>query len=125
MNIIIKELENLDKFSEYITEIKNKISPIVLSGLSSVGKIQLIEASKQYTGKNLCIITYNELQARNIVKDLKYFSNNVVYFPKREIASYDYVAESKDLPYERIETLNKIFEQEKNKRSNLIVVTTI
>ena len=47
MNIIIKELENLDKFSEYITEIKNKISPIVLSGLSSVGKIQLIEASKQ------------------------------------------------------------------------------
>ena len=125
MNIIIKELENLDKFSEYITEIKNKISPIVLSGLSSVGKIQLIEASKQYTGKNLCIITYNELQARNIVKDLKYFSNNVVYFPKREIASYDYVAESKDLPYERIETLNKIFEQEKNKRSNLTVVTTI
>ena len=101
MNIIIKELENLDKFSEYITEIKNKISPIVLSGLSSVGKIQLIEASKQYTGKNLCIITYNELQARNIVKDLKYFSNNVVYFPKREIASYDYVAESKDLPYKR------------------------
>ena len=125
MNIIIKELENLDKFSEYITEVKNKISPIVLSGLSSAGKIQLIEASKQYSNKNICIITYNEIQAKNIVKDLKYFSNNVVYFPKREIASYDYVAESKDLPYERIDTLNKIFEQEKNKRSNLIVVTTI
>ena len=125
MNIIIKELENLDKFSEYITVVKNKISPIVLSGLSSAGKIQLIEASKQYSNKNICIITYNEIQAKNIVKDLKYFSNNVVYFPKREIASYDYVAESKDLPYERIDTLNKIFEQEKNKRSNLIVVTTI
>ena len=125
MNIIIKELENLDKFSEYITVVKNKISPIVLSGLSSAGKIQLIEASKQNSNKNICIITYNEIQAKNIVKDLKYFSNNVVYFPKREIASYDYVAESKDLPYERIDTLNKIFEQEKNKRSNLIVVTTI
>ena len=125
MNIILKELENLDKFSEYIAKIGKKISPIVLSGLSSVGKIQLIEATKQYSNRNICIITYNEIQAKNIVKDLKYFSNNVVYFPKKEIAPYDYVAESKDLPYERIETLNKIFEQEKNKRSNLIVVTTI
>ena len=125
MNIIIKELENLDKFSEYITKIEKKISPIVLSGLSSAGKIQLIEASKQYSNKNICLVTYNEIQAKNIVKDLKYFSNNVVFFPKKEIASYDYVAESKDLPYERIDTLNKIFEQEKNKRSNLIVVTTI
>ena len=125
MNIIIKELENLDKFSEYITKIEKKISPIVLSGLSSAGKIQLIEASKQYSNKNICLVTFNEIQAKNIVKDLKYFSNNVVFFPKKEIASYDYVAESKDLPYERIDTLNKIFEQEKNKRSNLIVVTTI
>ena len=61
---------------------------------------------------------------------MRYFTNNVVYFPKREIASYDYVAESKDLPYERIEALNKIFEQEKSdkkksKGNSLIVVTTI
>lgn len=36
------------------------------------------------------------------------------------------MAESKDLPYERIETLNKIFEQDKNNKSaKIIVVTTI
>ena len=36
------------------------------------------------------------------------------------------MAESKDLPYERIEALNKIFEQEKsNKKEKLIVITTI
>ena len=129
MNILIENLGEFKKFSEYIENIKNKISPVVLSGLSGVGKIQIAEATKEYSNKNICIITYNELQARKIVKDLKYFTNNVVYFPKREIASYDYVAESKDLPYERIEALNKIFEQEKiDKKANnnrLIVVTTI
>ena len=130
MNILIKELEKLEKFQEYISEISKKISPIELSGLSSVGKIQLIEGTKTYSNRNILIITYNELQAKKIVKDLKYFTNNVRYFPKREIASYDYIAESKDLPYERIETLNKIFEQEKNKskknsENKLIIVTTI
>ena len=130
MNILIKELEKLPKFQEYVSDISKKLSPIVLSGLSSVGKIQLLEATKEFTNRNICIMTYNELQARRIVKDLKYFTNNVVYFPKREIASYDYVAESKDLPYERIDTLNKIFEQEnfvnkKSNKENLIVVTTI
>ena len=44
----------------------------------------------------------------------------VVFFPKKEVVTYDYVAESKDLPYERIETLNKIKE-----KKNIIVVTTI
>ena len=130
MNILIKELGNLPKFQEYVTDIEKNLSPIVLSGLSSVGKIQLIEATREYSNRNICIITYNELQARKIVNDLRYFTNNVVYFPKREIASYDYVAESKDLPYERIEALNKIFEQEKSdkkksKGNSLIVVTTI
>ena len=44
----------------------------------------------------------------------------MLYFPKREIASYDYIAESKDLPYERIEVLNKI-----QKKKAKIVVTTV
>ena len=44
----------------------------------------------------------------------------MVLFPKKEIVTYDYIAESKDLPYKRIEALNEI----KNKK-NLIVVTTI
>lgn len=126
MNFLIEDLKKANKFLEYVEDVKNKYSPIILSGLSSVGKIQLVEATKEYTNKNICLVTYNELQARKIVQDLKYFSSNVFYFPKREIASYDYVAESKDLPYERIETLNKIFEQDKNNKSaKIIVVTTI
>ena len=126
MNFLIEDLKKANKFLEYVEDVKNKYSPIILSGLSSVGKMQLVEATKEYTNKNICLVTYNELQARKIVQDLKYFSSNVFYFPKREIASYDYVAESKDLPYERIETLNKIFEQDKNNKSDrIIVVTTI
>ena len=61
-------------------------------------------------GRPICIITYNEMQAKKIVKDLEYFTQNVKYFPKREIASYDFIAESKDLPFERIEVRYAILE---------------
>ena len=41
MNILIDKLKSLPKFSEYMLNIKNKVSPQVISGLSSVGKIKL------------------------------------------------------------------------------------
>ena len=40
--------------------------------------------------------------------------------PQKEIITYDYVAESKNLPYERIEILNKIYKKQK-----MIIVTSV
>jgi len=121
MNSIISKLQELQKFKEYIDEIEKKNSPITISGLSDVGKIQFAEATKQSINKPICIVTYNEIQAKKILEDLKYFSpDEVEYFPKREIVTYDYIAESKELPYKRIEVLNKIYKKEVK-----IVVTTI
>ena len=55
-----------------------------------------------------------------MVNDLKFFTEDVAYLPKKEIITYDYVAESKNLPYERIEILNKIYKKQK-----LIIVTSV
>jgi len=120
MNTLIKQLPNFDKFNNYIGDVNKKVTPIMLSGLVDSSKVHLAYATRFYTEKPICIITYNEMQAKKIIKDLNYFSENVVFFPKREIVTYDYIAESKDLPYERIDALNKIYE---NKAK--IIVTTI
>ena len=120
MNELYKDLLESQKFIEVVSNIKNKKGPVSISGLSDVGEIQFISCLKESLSSSCCIVTYNELQARRIVKDLKYFYDNVEFFPKREIASYDYLVESKDLPYERIDVLNKI---EQNK--DLIIVTTV
>ena len=120
MNTIIGELGKNSKFCEYIKNIENKKSPIVISGLTDVGISHIISATKEFAKKPICIITYNEIQAKRLVEDLKYFTDKVIFLPKKEIVTYDYIAESKDLPYERIEALNKIQESKIN-----IVVTTI
>ena len=120
MNTIIGKLGKSAKFVDLIKEIENKKSPIEISGLIGVGGIGLVAGINEFTKKPLCIVTYNEIQAKRIKDDLEYFTDKIVMFPKKEVVTYDYVAESKDLPYQRIEALNEIVS-----KKNLIVVTTI
>ena len=72
MNYIISRLQKLQKFQEYIGNIEKNNSPISISGLSDVGKIQYIYATKEAANRPICIVTYNELQARKIIEDLKF-----------------------------------------------------
>ena len=69
--------------------------------------------------KPICIVTYNELQAKKILKDMRYFSDDILYFPKRDILAFDVLAESKDTLYERIDCLNAI----RDKRAKVIITT--
>ena len=119
MNILTNELENSKKFSEVVNHIKTQKSPISLSGLSDMGKIHVISALKNSLGKNICVITYNQIQAKRLQKDLEYFDSKIAIFPKKELVTYDYIAESKDLPYERIEVLNDI----RRNKINIVILT--
>ena len=119
-NLLIQKLEKLDKFKELVEQIELKQTPINISGLAFVGKSYIISSVAEKFKRPICIITYNEMQAKQMVKDLRFFTDKIEYFGKKEIASYDYIAESKDLPYARINVLNKIHSGEVK-----IVVTTI
>ncbi len=120
MNTIIGELGKSTKFMDLLKQIENKTSPIAISGLTDLGMLQIGVALHEFGKKPIGIITYNEIQAKKLYEDIHYFTDNVVLFPKKEIVTYDYIAESKELPYKRIEALNEI-----KARKNLIVVTTI
>ena len=120
MEPLLKTLPNFKKFKTYVNDVKNNVTPIMLSGLTDAGKVHFAYATKFYTEKPICIITYNEMQAKKIIKDLKLYEENVYYFPKREVLNFDYLAESKENIYNRIDCLNNIYS--KNAK---IIVTTI
>ncbi len=120
MNTILEELNSSNKFIELENQIKNKKSPIAISGLTSVSEVMCIARIVERIKNPILLITYNEIQAKNLVKDFSFFTDKAVFLPKKEIVTYDYVAESKNLPYERIEVLNKIYENK-----NIIIVTSI
>lgn len=119
MEPILQNMPNVKKFNDYIYDIKNNINPIMLSGLTDMGKTHLSYATGFYLKRPICIITYNEIQAKKLLSDIKYFTNKLVYFPKREILGYDYIAESKEILADRIDALNKIY----NNQAEVIVTT--
>lgn len=120
MNSLIKNMPNVKKFSDYIFDVKQNKTPIMLSGLTDGGKVHMSYATRFYSEKPICIITYNELQAKRLIKDLKFFGEKIDFFPKREIITFDYIAESKDDLFDRIAVLNNIV-----KGKSKIIVTTI
>ena len=82
MNYILRDLSQTKMYQKFI---KNDMYPITLSGLVCVSKSALISANQKEERKIL-VITYNEIEAQRLIKDLSYFSDNVVYFPKKEIS---------------------------------------
>lgn len=119
MNSLVKVVPNVKKYKAYLDDLKQGVTPIMVSGLTDSGKMHFAYSTYFYQEKPICIVTYNEMQAKKIIKDLSYFDEDIEFFPKKEIFAYDYIAESNDTLFERIKVLNNI----KNKTSKIIVTT--
>ena len=85
MNLILKELEKSSKSNDFIKNIENKTSPIAISGLTGVAEASIISKCLETIKRPILIITYNEIQAQNIVNDIKFFTENVAFLPQKEI----------------------------------------
>ncbi len=120
MNAIIEYFKNNDKIKKCLEKIEKKTSPISILGLTDVVKVCLVNTINECNNQKILIITYNELQAKKMYKDIKYFQNKVEFLPKKETVTYEYIAQSKDTLYERIDILNKL-----NTKDIEILITTI
>ena len=120
MNLLLKELEKSPKYKDFLEQIKNKKSPVEISGLTDVLNSEILSSTLENLKRPIFIVTYNEIQAHKLYQNLSFFTDKVLFLPKKEIVTYDYVAESKNLPYERIDVLNKIYKEE-----NLIIIASI
>jgi len=66
MNKMLNELSNIQKYSEYLKNIRDKKTPIILSGLTDISKNIFISSTSAFLEKNICVITYNEIQAKKL-----------------------------------------------------------
>ena len=98
----VLEKRRKEFFEEFISELKWYFGGIM--------KIKL----QDFRNYLILIISFG------ICLGIIYFADNIFFFPKRDILSFDVLAENKDTLYKRIECLNAIKENKAN-----VIVTTI
>ncbi|MCT4688061.1 transcription-repair coupling factor [Vallitalea sp.] len=109
MKTLVQPLRDLEAFNNALEKVNKKVSPIYLTGAIDSEKCHLIHALGE--NRNKLIITYNELRAREIYEDMKFFSNdNVFLYPAKDIIFYSADVHSNDIIEQRINIIKKLYD---------------
>ncbi len=110
MEKLIKQLLEVESLKNNLEKIKT--SPITILGLSDVSKACIAGALQDKNARPLLLITYNELQAQKLHKNIKLLNPNAIYIPKKDIVTYKYDAQNRDILYSRIDGIIKLYNNE-------------
>ena len=117
MNILNKPLEALEAFDQAKRHIRYGETPIAIYGAIDSQKCHLMNALSDHDEK--LIITYNDVRAREIYEDMKFFEEEVLLYPSKDIIFYSADVHSNDIAKARM----KVFKQLIEKGSGTVVLS--
>ena len=117
---VLQPLRDDSTFNEIITSINNKRYPININGLSDSGKSYGIFEIYESIDSPMIILTHSDMEAKNIYEDLSFYTNDIYYFPAKEVVFYNIDAISGDLRWARLKVIKEILDNK-----NKIIVTSI
>ncbi|SCX78600.1 transcription-repair coupling factor [Alkaliphilus peptidifermentans] len=119
--VLLSPIKKTIEYNQIIGAIKGRKTPVVIHGLSESQKPHIAFGIFEELDGQVCIITYNELEARQIYEDLKfYMGERILFFPTKEVVFYQIEATGEAIQAERAKTLEKLAEG-----GNYIVITSI
>ncbi len=109
-------LEQYDEYKRLYENINN--TPVSVAGVVDSAQAQLIyELSYK---KRAFVVAYSDMEAKAVCQDLKFFDEEVLYFPPKEYVFYNIYASAKDAERERLSALKNLSEKE-----DVIIVTSV
>ncbi len=117
---LLEPLENSIEFLNIIKGIENKRYPIGIYGAAESGRGYIVDGIFENIDKSMIIVTQSDMEAKNLYEDLILYTNEVYYFPVKEMVFYSIDAISGDLRWERLKVINEILNKKKK-----IIVTSI
>ena len=99
----------LDGYRPYEGIIKNlDNTPISLSGVAETAQAQLIGAISAKAKGNTLVVTYSDMESRNLLSDLRLYTDNAVLFPSKEYVFYNIESMNRANENARLCVLDKI-----------------
>ncbi|AYE34470.1 transcription-repair coupling factor [Clostridium septicum] len=117
---VMEPLNNNSHFNEILASVEKNRYPINLYGLSDSGKSYMIEGIYENIDAPLVVLTHSDMEAKNLYEDLIFYTNDVYYFPNKEVVFYNVDAISGDLRWARLKVIKEMLSNKKK-----IIVTSI
>jgi len=117
---VLEPLNRHNSFNKILESIKGKRYPVNINGVSESGKSYIIYGIYENIDSSLIIFTNSDMEAKNIYEDLVFYTNDVYYFPAKEVVFYNVDAISGDLRWARLKVLRELLNDNKK-----IIVTSI
>ncbi len=119
MKGLISPLLELEQYNTIITQIKNKQSPVLCTGLIDVEKTHLAYSLMAHTKQPILIMTYNDIRAKQLQEDISFFHKNVIYYKAKDILFYTADVHSTEINHQRFLALNQIL----SKQADIIILS--
>lgn len=108
-NMLIDPLKNWTSYKRLIDNINSLKTPIATHGIIDENIGHITYALNQHMGKQILILTYDELKAKKIYEDIKKINENLVeLFPNKEIMFYKVDAVSSERTLNRLKVLSRL-----------------
>ena len=117
---LLEPLEESREFKSILESIEQKRYPLGIYGTSESGKGYIVDGIFENIDKSIVIVTQSDMEAKNFYEDLLLYTNEVYYFPAKEMVFYNIDAISGDLRWARLKVINAILSKKKK-----IVVTSV
>lgn len=102
-------MENLVDFETLTSDLKQNITPINMTGVSDSLMAHLVFCVSKKFDSPALIVAHNEMQAKEIVEDLKFFSGaEVLYYPSSDLLFYDVDVKSHDILKQRLGVIDSL-----------------
>lgn len=110
MNALLEVLEGLSQFQSIKTTLTNDRGFIQVVGSASSQRSHIINALSQEKNYKL-IIAPNETRARSYYEEYKLLSDNVFFYPAKDLLFYHVDIKGKELLEQRMEVMKHLMEQ--------------
>lgn len=111
-DFLLDSLLHLKSYGSLLKDIEEKTTPIAVHGLMEENLGHFSAALNLHLGKQLLLITYDELRSRQLYEDIKSIAGEArtVHFPRKELLFYDIDAHSHERTHQRIKAVSRLFE---------------
>lgn len=119
MELLRKPLCNLPWYEKACDQLESSHTSIRISGCIDNQKLHIIDALSKSCDVSI-IVTHNELKAREIADNYRFYNKDVLYYPAKDLIFYQSDINSRQLSIDRMKAMSAFLSEKK-----FVLVTTI